>query len=163
MVTIYLVCAVLGGTVLVCQFVLTLVGIGGEAADDFGDAGGDAVGDDVGDDFADDGHGSSWFFGVLSFRTLVAALTFFGLVGMATSSSEISPGVSLGAAVAAGLAAMYAVHWMMLALHRLQGEGTVRVERAVGKTGTVYLTIPGGKSGTGKSAPSARTGAAGYR
>lgn len=160
MVTLYLVCAVVGGTVLLCQFVLTLIGIGGESADDFGGhAGGAEVGHHFGDHVADHtgdghdhghGHGSSWFFGVLSLRTLVAALTFFGLVGMATSSSRMASEMGLGLAVVAGLAAMYVVHWMMLALHKLHAEGTVNVQRAIGKTGTVYLAIPGHKAGTGK-------------
>ena len=34
------------------------------------------------------GHGSTWMFGVISFRTVVAALTFFGLAGLASLSGR---------------------------------------------------------------------------
>ena len=36
-------------------------------------------------------HGSTWLFGVLSFRTITAALAFFGLAGLAAQSAEASP------------------------------------------------------------------------
>ena len=83
MTTIYLFTALIGGTVLVCQFVLTLIGLGDtgfDLADDVPDSAdvdlaeaGDFEGG--GDDAS---HGSTWLFGVISFRTLVAAFTFFG-------------------------------------------------------------------------------------
>jgi hypothetical protein len=38
----------------------------------------------------------------------------------------------------------------MKALYRLRADGTVRIERAVGRTGTVYLSVPGNKAGLGK-------------
>jgi hypothetical protein len=38
----------------------------------------------------------------------------------------------------------------MRTLHRLKADGTVRIERAVGQPGTVYLSIPGQKAGMGK-------------
>lgn len=147
------VCAVLGGTVLLCQFVLTLVGFEGDAdIDDFGGQGG---GHSTGHDTSHDGsdghqHGANWIFGVLTFRTIVAALTFFGLTGLAGNSAGMSPPATLTIAVLAGLAAMYGVHWMMQGLYRLRSDGTARIERAVGQTGTVYLRVPAKKSGVGK-------------
>ena len=36
------------------------------------------------------GHGSTWMFGVISFRTVVAALTFFGLAGLAHRSAGLA-------------------------------------------------------------------------
>ncbi len=144
------VCAVLGGTVLLCQFVLTLIGFDSDA--DVDDLGGDSAGD-VDHDMTDghgESHGADWIFGVLTFRTIVAALTFFGLAGLAAHSASMSPLATFAIAIAAGLAAMYGVHWMMQGLFRLRSDGTVRIDRAVGKTGTVYLRVPGQKSGVGK-------------
>jgi len=150
---LYLGCAVLGGTVLVCQFVMTLVGLGGDH-----DLGGDhEVGHDAGHAMDHDHtqgdaheHGSSWFIGVLTFRTIVAALTFFGLAGKFGSASDYSPTQTLLIAIAAGTAALFLVAWMMRALVRMKSEGTIRIERAVGANGTVYLTVPPNKSGIGK-------------
>jgi crotonobetainyl-CoA:carnitine CoA-transferase CaiB-like acyl-CoA transferase len=87
----------------------------------------------------------------LTFRTIVAALTFFGLAGLAASRSRPDePAISLGAAVAGGVGAMLLVATMMKALHRLKADGTARIDRAVGRCGTVYLTVPARKQGAGK-------------
>jgi hypothetical protein len=45
---------------------------------------------------------------------------------------------------------MLLVAWAMRGLARLQASGTVNVRNAVGASGTVYLRIPGARSGRGK-------------
>jgi membrane protein implicated in regulation of membrane protease activity len=45
---------------------------------------------------------------------------------------------------------MYLVHWLMSLMYRLSEDNTVRINRAVGREGTVYLTVPAGKAGPGK-------------
>jgi hypothetical protein len=160
--TVFLICAVIGGTVLVCQFVMTLLGMG-DTDGDFGgghDVGGaDAHGlggHDVGHHGADHGHlahgkdFSTWLFGVITFRTVVAALTFFGLAGKAALSAGFEPLPTMLIALGSGAAAMYGVHFLMQSLHRLRADGTVQIERSVGEPGTVYLTIPGAGAGLGK-------------
>lgn len=153
MYSVFLFCAVIGGTVFVVQFVMALIGMGDgdlELTDD--------IPDDIPDDFGEVGdaqghvvdHGSTWFFGVISFRTVVAALTFFGLAGLASIQSDHSPFLATVIAVATGAAAMYGVHWLMQLLYRLGQDGTVRIERSVGRRGTVYIPIPGSRAGTGK-------------
>jgi membrane protein implicated in regulation of membrane protease activity len=158
----FLICAVVGGTVLICQFVLTLVGLGGDhvalgdVAHDFsGDVGHDVhIGGDHGAESsghdAQGHHGSSWLFAVISFRTLVAAATFFGLAGLAARSAGQNVGVQLLLAGAAGVAAMYGVHWMVRMMGQLGEDGTVRIRQALGKEGTVYIPIPPAKAQAGK-------------
>ena len=155
---VFLICAVIGGTILVCQFVMTLVGFGHHDLDvghdvsadvGAGDAAGAHVGDLNGHD-AHGQHGSTWLFGIVSFRTLVAAATFFGLAGLASNSAELSALWQLAIAVVCGVGAMYGTHWTMRQFNRLSEDGTVRINRAVGQEGTVYLTIPPGGSSTGK-------------
>jgi len=157
----YLACAVLGGTVLICQFVLTLVGLGGDHGFDFahdvphdfsGDAGhaGDAQGADGTGHDGQGHHGSSWLFGVISFRTLVAAATFFGLAGLAAKSAELNLGPQLLLAAAAGVGAMYGVHWIVRSMGRLNEDATVRIRHALGQQGTVYVPIPAAKAHAGK-------------
>jgi hypothetical protein len=165
-------CAVSGGTISVCQFLLGLAGMGGHhdfGGDDGGflhglDSGdllhGDAASDGGAGDGAagDGGHGTglspesamSWFVGVLSFRTIVAAVTFFGLAGLAANARGTHPAGSLAVALCSGAAALYAVAWTMRALSRLRSDGTVRIQNALGLSGVVYLAIPGHQAGRGK-------------
>jgi len=162
----FLFCAVVGGTVLICQFVLTVLGLSGDhsldTGHDFtGDAGftGDASHDvqavgahgaeGEGHDSAGH-HGSSWLFAMISFRTLVAAAAFFGLTGLAAQSAGQPMGVQLLLAVLAGLGAMYGVHWLVRTMGRLGEDGTQRVQGALGQEGTVYVPIPPAKSQAGK-------------
>jgi membrane protein implicated in regulation of membrane protease activity len=159
----YLLCAVIGGTILICQFVLTLVGLGGDHGVDFshdlthdfsGDAGHDAGAGGAHDaetsDHAHAQHGSSWLFAVISFRTLVAAITFFGLIGSAAHQLDQPVGVQLLLAIAAGLGAMYGVHWLIRSIGRLGEDATLRVKSALGQEGTVYVPIAGDKAAAGK-------------
>jgi hypothetical protein len=206
MTIVFLICAAVGGTILVVQFLLLLIGLGGEAlhidvpsavghdlGGDFGggfhgDVGGGFDGDvgagfhgdigaglhgdvgaglhgdggadvptdagaavDHGGDVATDHHvSSSWLFSVLSVRTVVAALAFFGLGGLGAEAAGAGTLQTLVVAVAAGLLALYGVYYLLLCIARLAAEGTVRVQRAIGRHGTVYTTIPGKESGTGK-------------
>jgi hypothetical protein len=152
--TIFTACAIFGGTLLICQTIMTLIGLSGDhelAGDVDGDLGGAEFSHDGGSaDPVENHHGSTWFFGVVTLRTLVAAITFFGLTGMSALTNQIDPGPSLVIAVVSGFAAMYGVHWLMRQLSRMHADGSVRIDRAVGMTGNVYLRVPGSRQGTGK-------------
>lgn len=173
---VFLIAAVVGGTVMVCQFVLTLLGLGDDGGlahhadagfDGSLDAGGDGF--DAGDAgtlghaaqqhatsaaTAADGEfhhaDSSWLFGVISFRTLVAAAAFFGVAGRAAASAGAGNGAALAIAVAAGLAAMYGMYWLMRGIAGLTSSGNQRIASALGRLGTVYVPIPADRKGAGK-------------
>ena len=180
MTLVFLFCAIVGGTIMVAQLILSLLGMAGDTLHT--DVGSD-VGTDIGHDFGADvhvdaagadlhaeggdvhghvggagvhpghetlGHGSTWLFSMISFRTVVAAMAFFGLTGLAADAAELPIGTTLLLAVAVGLAALYGTYWMVQLLGRLRSEGTVRLENALGRHGTVYLRIPGERSGVGK-------------
>jgi hypothetical protein len=152
----FVICAVAGGTILICQFVMMLVGVGGDLTDLGGGDGHIELGGHDVDVSSPDGHdalghhGSTWLFGVLSFRTLVAAATFFGLGGLAAGSLGQGSLVQGLAAMASGVAAMYVVHAVLTLFAKLAEDGTVRITRAVGSEATVYLPIPPNRTGTGK-------------
>jgi hypothetical protein len=175
MTTLFVVCAVAGGAFLLCQLLLTLVGLGGGEWHDGGGLdmhGGDFAGHDgdlhAGADQhagsthdnaqtqeraaaqAAVGHDASWLFRAISLRTVVAALTFFGLTGLAAQSAQATSSTALVCATLAGLTALYSVYWLMQSLYGLRSEGTARIERALGKRATVYLHIPGHHAGCGK-------------
>jgi hypothetical protein len=160
--TLYLIAAVIGGTILVCQFVLALVGLGHDSGDlghhlggDFhGDAhGGGFDGHDMGDSHAGAGadHAdSTHLFAVLSFRTLTAAAAFFGVTGLALESSGLPATTSLFLALCAGACALYGMYGLLRLIAGLSSSGNERIGNAVGLAATVYVPIPATGKGAGK-------------
>ena len=98
---VYFVCAVAGGTALLWQFAMTL--LGGAADHELSvDHDVSGMGGNIHDVATHDGSTSdhqqalheshsSWFLGVLTLRTVIAAIAFFGFAGMAASTSGIEP------------------------------------------------------------------------
>lgn len=158
--TVFLVCGILGSTVIVLQFVLMLIGIGhddgglGEYELDSGGHDGGHDGEIM--DSAEDhhlGHSQSvtnWLFGMLSFRSLMTFCAFFGLIGMAGHSAELTTLQTVVIAGAVGVGAVFLMQQIYKVTSRLRADGTVRIDHAVGLPGTVYLGIPGEGRGWGK-------------
>ncbi len=132
----YIACAVAGGTVLIGQTGLNLFGLGGDAD----------VDPDVDVDDIDGGDSLSF----LSVRALAGFLTFFGLVGWSGTGQGWGTGLTALAAFAAGSSVMVFVAVMMRMFKRMSSSGTVRPDKAVGKTAQVYLRVPKENSGKGK-------------
>ncbi len=132
--TLFLACAVLGGAVLVLQILLGLLGM---------DHGVDVFHLDL---HAEGAEGLN----LLGVRALSAGLTFFGIGGLAGYATPLGPAAALPLALFMGGGAAVAVAVAMRALLRMESDGTVRIERAVGEPATVYLSIPGGRAGMGK-------------
>lgn len=168
--SLFLWCAVIGGSIFALQFVMLLIGLeGGHDLDvaapdlDVPDVDVPAVDgvDDVSHvslkdagldhDYHPDitAHSDGWFVGIVTFRSLVAAVAVFGLTGLA-SMRHLSPERSIAIASLAGAGMLYLVGWSFKQLYKLQSDGTVKMEDAIGSTGTVYLTIPGQHQGAGK-------------
>jgi hypothetical protein len=53
-------------------------------------------------------------------------------------------------ALVSGFAALGVAQVVLTLLFRLRSDGTLRIERAIGKSGTVNLSIPANKTGAGK-------------
>lgn len=139
--TIYTVCAVAGGTILVLRLVLMLIGL------DQGDSAGDSVIDHSIDDMGDHGAGHSGAFTFLSLQSIAGFFTMFGLVGLGLLRIQVSDWLSLLGGMAAGALTAWATGMIFLSMRRLQSEGTLDIRNAIGQAGTVYLTIPA--EGTG--------------
>ena len=149
---LYFYCAVVGGAFLVLQTVLMLF------------AGGDADVDtdvdmdvDVDVDSGVDVHGAEHvgdagdaFVKLLSLKTIVAFLTFFGLTGLACLDGGVDSTWTFVASVGAGLVAFYLVAWLMAMLWKLRSEGNEDLRNAIGTEGKVYLRVPGKHQGIGK-------------
>lgn len=154
---VYTICAILGGTLFLCQLLMSLLGVGGDhdAGGGDHDIGGDHdVAHDVGHDAShdaghDQGHGLG-LHGLLNFRALVVGVTLFGLTGRAVASSSLTTVAVLAVAAGAGLLGLFLMALLMRGLTKLEAEGTAHIEQALGEQAVVYLTIPARNSGAGK-------------
>lgn len=158
---LFFVCAVFGGATLLLQMILMSIGFGGgEIADseggdpgdtgDTGDSGpGDSDTDTEGPHHAS-GHVATDVFKMLSIRTVVAGLTFFGLGGLGGLTGGLGHALSLLLAVACGSIAIYIVYYLYMSIARLNYDGSISTKTLVGAFGNVYLRIPEAGRGAGK-------------
>jgi hypothetical protein len=138
--TIYLICAVAGGTILALRVILMFVGIDqGDAPDTSIEIDTSGVGD------AHDGMAGGMNF--LSLQSIASFFTMFGLVGMGLLQIRASELWSIVGALAAGTFTAWATGMIFFQMRRLHSEGNLVVSNAVGQVGTVYLTVP--EKGTG--------------
>lgn len=172
MATLFSICAVIGCTLLMLQTLMQILGLSHDLGGDIGvdhapahggaDFSSDVDSPDAPDssdhDLPDPGdvtvHHSGTALGrlveFLSFQTIVAFLAFFGLIGLAAQQSGAS---NIGAGLAgmlAGGASMVIISKVLKLYRKLERDGTVRIARAVGCPGRVYLRIPGKNEGNGK-------------
>jgi hypothetical protein len=128
---VFLYSAAIGAGVLIVQLVLSMAGLVAHDFDVHHGDGGDAL-------------------NLLSVRSLAAGLAFFGLAGAGVQALGFPILLALPVALGAGGAAAVAVAHAMRLMLRLEEDGSLDLEQAVGAEGTVYLTIPGGRSLPGK-------------
>lgn len=138
--TVYLVSAIVGAALLIGQLVLGALGLGHDADHD---AGGGEV-------HAEGDHGHSWFVGMLSLRAVTSGIMLFGLCGLAADSAGSETVHGLAVAAAGGIGGLMLVGQSMKWMNKLAHDGTVRIERSVGKAATVYLTVPPSLTNAGK-------------
>ena len=89
-------------------------------------------------------------FQFLSIKNLVAFFTIFGWVGVVTVNGGLSTVLSIIIATGSGLLMMVIMATLMYYMGKLTESGTLNLNNAKGKTGTVYLTIPDHRSGMGQ-------------
>ena len=132
--TFFFVCALAGGALLVLQLLLGLLGLDHHHVLDV-QLGGVHAADSL---------------NLLSVRAVAAGLAFFGLLGMLVLAyGGGAPAAGIAAFVAGGTASTL-VAVAQRQLRRLERDGSVRLENALGTAGTVYLSIPGGMGRPGK-------------
>ena len=133
--TFFLTCAVVGGVLLVAQLVM------GFAGGDHGDASHDNV-----------SHGSHASDGLqlLSARAISAGVAFFGIGALGISAMGLPSFLAAAGGLVLGVGAMFGVAVTMRSMLRLESDGSVSIQRAVGAAATVYVPIPGSKAGAGK-------------
>lgn len=135
---VYWASAIIGGLLFILR-ALALFFVGGNGGDFHGDY-------DAGYDAS---HGDSdASFNLLSLQGLSAFFMMFGLVGLALVSSNLATVWTIIGGVVAGIFTVWVISLIFSIMKNLQSEGTLRLENAVGKEGTVYLSIPA--NGIGK-------------
>ena len=137
--TIYLICAIGGGTVLLLRLVMMIIGLDhGETPDS---------GVDLDHDGSVDAPDGNVGMKLLSLQSIAGFFTMFGLVGLGLLQVKAGPIWSLLGALAAGLVTAWVTAMIFYQMRRLQSEGTMVIQDAIGQIGSVYLTIP--EQGTG--------------
>jgi len=152
--------------ILILQTLLALFGLGDSDADASADAGagvgfdGDGIPDitDTGVDLDGDGIPDSAEAGgdgggglaLFSLRGILAFFAVGGWAGVAAAGVINSALFAAACALIAGTVALYAVALLFKYTARLQSAGNLNLYNAVGKTATVYVTIPASRAGAGK-------------
>ncbi|RJO65901.1 MAG: hypothetical protein C4523_14815 [Myxococcales bacterium] len=135
---LFAVCAGTGGLAFLIWLILQLIGV----AHDIGPHA------DVPADVDASHAGSDTSFKLLSFQGVSAFLMMFGLVGLILLQTDQGEVVATIGALVAGGFALWLIARIFSLFKSLQSSGTIDMRRAVGQTGSVYLTIS--PKGTGK-------------
>ncbi len=140
-------CAVFGGILFAVRLLIMIVGGHGG---DFDMSGTDAL-----HGTTDFGHGieSDISFKVLTLQGVSGFFLMFGLVGLSISRllpahTTAQQALALLGGAAVGVFTMWVIAKLFSMMLKLQSDGTVDMQNAIGQPGTVYLNIPA--EGTGK-------------
>ena len=147
--SVFLFSLLIGGAVLALQIILSLVGFDTDVADldldldldleapDAADVTG-AVAAPEGDLGGSDAAAGLDLLGI---RSISAGLATFGAAGLLLEPLLFSWLAAILAVIPAGLA-MVGTAYLTLLMLRLESDGSIQLENAVGTVGTVYLTVP---------------------
>lgn len=133
---IYWAATIIGGTLFILRLIMMFMG---------GSTGEDALDSAVETDSVSD---TDLGFKLMSVQGLTSFFMMFGLVGLALLRADLPILVTVVGGIVAGLATVAVTGLIFTQMKKLQTDGTVNIENAVGKDGSVYLTVP--QSGTGQ-------------
>lgn len=97
------------------------------------------IGDDV-------GIGHQFF----TIKNLIAFFTMFGWVGIAAHTGGLNKIVATILAIAAGLAMVFIMVFLLRSVNKLRHSGTMEIKNALNKVCETYLFIPAKRNGLGK-------------
>ena len=132
--------AIVASAVFIIQSIMTFVGMDSETNFD-----GDFDGD-----MSADGAGESTPFQLFTFRNLINFMLGFSWTAIALRASTESTSLMLVGGVVVGVLLVCAVMYLFKWMSGMQQSGTIEPEVLVGCKGSVYLTIPAGRTGEGK-------------
>jgi len=129
----------------IIQLILELLGL----SSDHGSYDGDVS---QGADSFSIGHADGGFFDHFTFfsvRNLIYFFMMFGWTGLACVKGGTPIWLSILIAVIVGLLTMIIIGWIFYMFSKLTESGNSKIINAVGKVGTVYISIPEKRTGTG--------------
>ena len=139
---IFAIIAIPSTLVLIVQTVLLFFGIG----DGDLDGATDLIDADISDGIEAGGDGLA----VFSIRGIVAMLAVSGWSGLAMHQAGWDLWLVILLAAIFGILALLGIAYMMKAIMKLQDDGNMDLGSAIGKSGKVYIPIPGNMAGSGK-------------
>lgn len=104
--------------------------------------------DNVPDVDVETDHGVPFQF--ITFKNLVGFFTIFSWTGIACLDKGLSHTATFIIATIAGLLMMSLMAGIFYLISRVGADGTMKIQKAVGQTGEVYLTIPASRKSMGK-------------
>lgn len=129
-------CAIIGSTFFIFQLASAL--LLGDSDSAFGDS----------DELVETDQGVGYQF--FTFRNLVIFVTMLGWFGLGTYAEDYSKLTSIVVGVLAGTVMVFIMAWLMSQINKLKQDGSMKIDNAIGKVGTVYIPIPANQEGKGK-------------
>lgn len=122
--------------IFIIQTIMTFIGV--DAADGI-----DA-------DFDGDMHGGDTPFQLFSLRNMINFLLGFSWSGISFYHVISTPAILITVAFIIGTAFLLLFFLLMKQIQKLAEDNSFNIHNAIGKTGTVYLRVPGHRAGAGK-------------
>jgi len=142
-------CAAIPMTVIMfLQFILMIIGYGGEADGDTDSDINDPIGENPANEAAN--WGSSSILKIFTVRGIVAFFALGGWAGLAALTAGIHPLLSIWIALFAGVSALLLASIAIRLALRMQSSGNLSLENAISHTAEVYIRIPAARSEKGK-------------
>lgn len=141
---IFALIAIPSTAILIIQTVLQLIGIGGDDVPE--DIDGDGIPDSDLDAAAAADDGLSLF----SIRGILSMLCITGWLGVGLLETALPDWAAILIAVAAGVATLIGIAFLMRGIYKLQSSGNIDISNAIGKVAQVYVPIPAAGAGSGK-------------
>lgn len=104
--------------------------------------------DDLPDAEIEADHGIPFQF--LTLKNLIGFFTIFAWTGIACTEAGMGNGLTLLIATIAGLLMMGLMAGLFYLMMKSGADGTMKIQKAIGQVGEVYLTIPSSRGGMGK-------------